>query len=84
LDTLISRVCTAYGVDARDLTKKARRNKFSIAKSLICYWGAEELGLTMLEIGLTLEVSRQSVSKRAMQGRACCQSENISLDSLLR
>jgi REP element-mobilizing transposase RayT len=84
LDALVDRVCKAYGVDARDLEQKARANNLSIAKSLICYWGTEELGLTMLEIGLMMGMSQQAISKWVKKGRDYCRSENIDIDSLLR
>ncbi len=84
LDLLVDCVCKAYSVEAQDLTRKARGNKLSIAKSLICYWGAEELGLTRLALGLKLGVSQQAVSRWVQKGRRYCQSENVSFDSLLR
>jgi len=83
LDAVIDRVCKAYVVDARDLKKKARANNLSIAKSLICCWGTEELGLTMLEIGLKMGMSQQAISKWVKKGRDYCRSENIDIDSLL-
>lgn len=70
----------SYGVDARDLTKIARGNDLSKAKSLICFWGVEEVGLTMLEIGLKMGISQQSISKWVKKGRRHCQSENVDID----
>ena len=64
--------------------RQARANNLSIAKSLICYWGTEELGLTMLEIGLKMGMSQQAISKWVKKGRDYCRSENIDIDSLLR
>lgn len=84
VSALVDRVCKAYGVHAQDLEKKARANNLSIAKSLICYWGTDEFGLTMLEIGLKMGMSQQAISKWVKKGRNYCRSENIDIDSLLR
>lgn len=84
LEILTARICTAFKVDPQELTSKARGNRLSVAKSLICYWGVEELRIAMVKIGQQMGISQQSVSKWVKKGRLYCQSENINLDSLSR
>lgn len=84
LDELVRCVCMACGIDEQSLTTKARENALGIAKSLICFWGVEELGLTMIDIGARLQIRQQSVSQWVKQGRALSASEGASLDGLTR
>jgi transcriptional regulator with XRE-family HTH domain len=84
LDKIIEDVCEFYGIPEQQLGTKARRNKLSLAKSLICYWGVEELGLTLTAIGRRLGISQQAVSKWVTLGREYCRSEDIDIESLTR
>ena len=84
LDELVRRVCDYYQLPEHHLTKKARGKELALAKSLICYWGVEELGVTLTAIGKRLSISQQAVSKWINKGRAHCYSEKINLDSLVR
>lgn len=84
LDELVRCVCNAYEVDESSLTVKARMNNLAIAKSLICFWGFEELGLTLVEIGARLQIRQQSVSPWVQKGRIYSQSKNLTLDGLVR
>ena len=82
IERLLSCVCSAYKVEKHQLFSKARGNKLAIAKSLICYWGVVELGLTMTEIGRSLKISQQSVSKWVEKGRLHSESEKLNFDQL--
>ncbi len=82
LELLIRRVCAAYEVEVSNLVFRARKNRLACAKSLICYWGAEELGLTLTEIGCRLAISQQSVSRWCRQGKQLVEAEGLKLESL--
>ncbi len=82
LDLLIDTVCEDYNVERLRLTSKARGNELALVKSLVCFWGAEELGVTLVEIAMRLEISQQAVSKWVKKGRDYCRSEQLSLDDL--
>ena len=53
----------------------------SKAKSVICYLGTEELGLSSMDIALRLKMSQPSVSKSCKRGRTCCYSHSLSINS---
>lgn len=82
LNRLIDRSCKYYAISPRRLGSRARQNKLALVKSLICYWGAEEIGLSQAKIGKHLRISQQSVSKWVRQGQEYCGSGNLSLDDL--
>ena len=63
LDKLIVWVCTNFDIKQEQLLHKARNNKLSKAKALLCYWGTNDLGLSTVEISQRLTLSQQAVSK---------------------
>jgi len=83
LDRLINAVCVAYGIEEYSLAQKTRSKRSSIAKSLVCYWGSEILGLSVLEIGRSLGMSGPAASYRARKGREYCSRGAASFEDLL-
>ena len=83
LDKLISTVCHVYHVSERSLLQKTRHANASTAKSLICYWGTDLLGLTAKEIAARLGLSQPAISYRAKKGRQHCESNNIKFEELM-
>ena len=82
LDKLILGVCSLCEVSETRLFAKARANQLARAKSLNCYWGADELGLTLTEIASRLKISQQAVTKWVKQGKAYCEMEKVKFDDL--
>ena len=83
LEKLIQRISAVFGVSEAILLTKARSNDLSTAKSLICYWGTEEIGLTCREIGLRLNISQQAVSRWVVKGKAYCEREKWAIEGEL-
>jgi len=77
LAKLVQRVCAHYKITEAMLQSKARSNDLSLAKSLICYWGTQKIGLSCREIGLRLSISQQAVSCWVNKGRAYCELEKL-------
>ncbi len=63
LSSLIEVVCAYFKIGVEQITDKGRRNTLSIAKSVICYLGTKELGLSSTDIASRLKMSQPSVSK---------------------
>lgn len=82
-DSLVRRVCGKCGVSENELESKARANNLSLAKTLICYWGNEELGLTCREIAARLAISQQAVSKWISNGRTYCGKQFLKMDEFV-
>jgi hypothetical protein len=72
LNLLVSKVCAYCDIDPRQLRNKARSNALSLAKSLICYWGVEKLGLSSSVLAAKLMISQPAVSKWVKKGAQYC------------
>lgn len=83
LEKLIDLVCNYCDIEQQYLITKARENNLALAKSLICYWGVEELGLTSNELCPRLQISQQAVSKWVKKGCVHLRSESLTFDDLI-
>lgn len=75
IDKLVIWVCAHCEVEHSALCRRSRDNSVSKAKALICYLGAEKLGISTTEIAVRLGISRQAVSKWISKGRSESQIE---------
>lgn len=66
---LAERVCELTGLDFTELSGKARNNKLSKAKALICYLAKEVLGYSLTQIADFLNISQPAVSKWVKKGK---------------
>jgi len=78
IDRLVQKVCNYCNIDELELLSKARANRLSITKSLICYWGTYNLGLTLREISNRLSISQPAASLWLRKGKKYCEDEGIS------
>lgn len=69
MERLVSEVCKALDITLAELLKKARANKLSRAKAMICFWGSDKLGLTAREMADRLDISQPAVSRWVEKGR---------------
>jgi len=77
-------VCKLTGTRVEQLVLKARGGKLSEAKSVLCYLGSSELGLSLREIANYLSISQPSVSAWVSKGEVVCRSKGLSLESINR
>jgi len=82
LSGLIKAVCGHFNIDAGQITDKGRGNALSSAKSVICYLGMKELGLSSSAIALRLKMSQSAVSMSGKRGRTYCDAESLDIDNL--
>lgn len=82
LNKLIIKVCHYCDIREDQLLVKARANKLSRAKSLICYWGTQELGLSSCNIADRLKISQPAVSRWIRQGEAYCRKEEVGFKAI--
>lgn len=83
LERLIQRISSNFGVSEAMLLSKARSNDLSVVKSLISYWGTQEIGLSCREIATRLNISQQAVSNWVVKGEAYCQRGKLVFDEEL-
>ncbi|VAX00967.1 hypothetical protein MNBD_GAMMA21-1113 [hydrothermal vent metagenome] len=83
IKTLVNAVCTHFSVNPLEITHKGRQNSLSIVKSLVCYWGTQELGLSSTEIARCLNVSQPTISKAVKRGLQYSQAHTINLETII-
>ena len=68
LDKISKKACEALNVDLEAIKRRGKDNSLSQARALICYWGRHSLGLSGIEIGEFLNISKQAVAKNIERG----------------
>ena len=77
LEKLVEKVCQYVGVEPAELLQRGRQNKISIAKSLVCCWGTQILGISSSEIAKYLGISQSAISMAAKRGAGYCEGLGI-------
>jgi len=77
LAKLVKKVCEHNGIKPVELMQKGRQDKVSIAKSLICYWAMQVLGVSSTDLVAYLGISQPAVSKASKRGAQYCQQHGI-------
>lgn len=77
---VIRRAGELTGVDPDAILSRDRGRRTLQARSLACYWAAEELGLKQPEIGLKLGMTQAAVSMAIKRGKLFADKNNISLE----
>ena len=77
---VIRRAGELTGVDPDAILSRDRGRRTVQARSLACYWAAEELGLKQPEIGLKLGMTQAAVSMAIQRGKLFAAKNNMSLE----
>ena len=77
---LVGRVAEALGIQPEDVLAPGRYKEAVRARSLLCYWGTRELGMTTVELAERLGLSQPSVSQSAKRGRKIVMESGLRLD----
>ncbi len=83
LTTLISMVFSYFDLDVDLVGDRGRGDELSSARSVICYLGTSELGLSQSQIGTVLKLSQAGVSMARHRGREYCETERLTIDRLV-
>jgi putative transposase len=81
-ETLRRRICLHFGLPDAVIHGKSRADSASKAKSLLCFWAVNELGLTVSAVAQNLDISQQAASKRVKQGARLCVDGAMAIDDL--
>ncbi len=80
---IVEAVSALISVPPRDLLGPRKERAIVKARTLVCYWAATELGVTMTEIGKQLGISVSTVSVAVKKGRLIVEREGLKLVELL-
>jgi putative transposase len=68
-DWLVGRVLGLFGLTFNELLTGGKQRKMVQARSVLCYWGTRELGMSAVSIAKKLNIASSTASESAMKGR---------------
>jgi len=77
--TIVQRVATLLDIPANDVKSASKRLNCVKARSLVCYWAHQELGLSQVELSRRLHVSQPAVSAAVYRGRKLVEENHFTL-----
>ena len=76
---LVERVARQMGIEGEDVLAPGRYSQNVKARSLLCYWGTRELGMTTVELSKKLNLAQPTISQAAARGRKIAQGKGFCL-----
>jgi len=68
-DSLVDRVLSLFGLTFNELLTGGKQRRMVQARSVLCYWGTRELGMSAVSIAKKLNIASSTASESAMKGR---------------
>jgi putative transposase len=84
LTTLTELVCNYFHVDPSAITIKGRSNSRANARSVLCYLGNRNLGISQRELAAALTMSQSGVACACNRGRRYCSENDLALSDFSR
>jgi REP element-mobilizing transposase RayT len=78
-DWLVKHVAQLLDIEPRDVLVRGKYKQTVKARSLLCYWGTRELGMTTVELAQKINLAQPTVSQSAMRGRKIAIEEGFKL-----
>lgn len=72
-DWLLDRVLGLFGFTFDELMTGGKQRRAVQARSVLCYWGTRELGMSAVSISKKLNIAASTASESAMRGRQIVQ-----------
>jgi REP element-mobilizing transposase RayT len=78
-DWLVQHVARSLDIEPRDVLARGKYKQTVKARSLLCYWGTRELGITTVALAKKLNLAQPTISQSAMRGRKIAEEEGLKL-----
>ena len=78
-DWLVKHVAILLNIEPKDVLARGKYRQTVKARSLLCYWGTQELGMATVELAKKLNLSQPTISQSAMRGRKIAAEEGLEL-----
>ena len=78
-DWLEGRVLGLFGLTFKELLTGGKQRKMVQARSVLCYWGTRELGMSAVSISKKLNIASSTASESAMRGRQIVEEHGLKL-----
>ncbi len=79
LQNLTLRVSEIFGIKPSEILKPGKQPERVKARSLLCFWAVRELGYTMTELALKLDLSQPAISTSVRRGEKIVEIEELSI-----
>ena len=79
LDRIAKRVAEIYGVEPRGIFFKGKQQRKVKARSLFCFWAVSELGMSLRELAMRLEMSSPGVGFSVERGETIARENGLQL-----
>jgi hypothetical protein len=78
-ERLIKRVANLFEISPKELLSGGKHPKTVKARSVDCYWGNRELGMSTLELSKKRNISRPTASQSVVRGQKIARTEKLAL-----
>ena len=79
VDRLANRVAYILGLKSEDVWKKGKHPQIVRARSLLCYWAVNELGMTATELARRIGLTQSAISQSVKRGEAIADENRFEL-----
>lgn len=78
-DWLVGRVAVQLGIEPKDVLAPGKYPSAVKARSLLCYWGVRELGMTTVGLARRLNLAQPTVSQAVRRGQKIAEDLGLNL-----
>ncbi len=79
LEKITDRVAKLTAVKSDDIWRRTKKQPIVDARSILCFWAVEDLGVTMASLGRKLGLSIPAISKSVTRGKQICEASGFKL-----
>ena len=76
---VVERVSELLGLEVNEILRTNKQPEVVKARSLVCFWGNRELGMTTVEIARRLGICQSAVSRSALRGEKIAEKNQFTL-----
>ena len=76
-ERLIKRVAKLFDISPKELLSGGKHTKTVKARSVVCYWGNRELGMSTIELSKKLNISQPTASQSVVRGQKIARAEKL-------
>jgi len=76
-ERLIKRVAKLLEISPKELLSGGKHTKTVKARSVVCYWGNRELGMSNIELSKKMNISQPTASQSMVRGQKIAREEKL-------
>jgi hypothetical protein len=76
---LVNRVTGLFGLTFKELLTGGKQRRTVQARSVLCYWGTRELGMSAVGISKKLNIAPSTASESVSRGRQTVEDQGLKL-----